>query len=340
VPEEPTNHAPLRTPWWLWINVLSLDAPLVAVIWQAALARVHRVVLQPGCYIALGLAVWVIYMADRVIDSFGKTEGCLLTARHVFYRRHRTLYVTLILPAAVLLLLKNALWDIPSGLMWRGLGLGFAVSLYLLHYSARHHRPLYITGNLATCLAGILLISIFPVPLPLRILFCAILGGILLLSIGRSKGRSVRLVPKELVCGFFFATGCSLAVGFYTADEQVSPLRNPETLMLALLCALNCVAIACYERTHDAINDPHAITRTWPKIARFYPAMLLALIFIAVAALVGGLPREASRYTWCVLVSAILLGILHSLSKRLQPELSHVLADAALVTPLVMLAMR
>ena len=27
-----------RPPWWLWPNLLALDAPLVAVVWQHALA--------------------------------------------------------------------------------------------------------------------------------------------------------------------------------------------------------------------------------------------------------------------------------------------------------------
>lgn len=339
MPVESPNRAPTRIPWWLWINVLSLDAPLIAIIWQAALARVHRVFLQPGCYVALGLTVWVIYMIDRVLDSFGKKEEHLLTARHVFYRRHRKLYMTVIIPVATAFLLKSALWEIPAGLMWRGLALGFAVAMYLLHYTARHHRPLYITGNLMTCVAGFSLMALFPVPLPFQMLFGAILAAMMLMSLNRSMSQGVRLVPKELVCGFVFATGCSMAVGFYSLDKQTGPLVAMETLMLALLCALNCIAIANYEKAHDATNDPNAITRTWPRIARLYPTLLTALILSAVTSLARGLPVEASRYTWCVLASAVLLGLLHSLSKHLSAELNHVLADAALVTPLVMMAL-
>ena len=68
--------------------------------------------------------------------------------------------------------------------------------------------------------------------------------------------------------------------------------------------------------------------------------MLAALILIAIIALGQQLPLEVSRYTWSVLVSAILLAGLHFVSKRISSELSHVLADAAHITPVVMLAMK
>jgi hypothetical protein len=54
------SSSPSRIPWWLWPNVLSLDAPLVAVLWQAALAKVHHVAIMPGLHVALFLAVWLI----------------------------------------------------------------------------------------------------------------------------------------------------------------------------------------------------------------------------------------------------------------------------------------
>ncbi len=85
----PATQARPRTPWWLWPNVLSLDAPLVAVLWQEALGRAHHVRLLPGCDLALGLAVWLIYIVDRTLDGFTAAPDQQLSVRHAFYRRHR-----------------------------------------------------------------------------------------------------------------------------------------------------------------------------------------------------------------------------------------------------------
>jgi hypothetical protein len=89
---------------WLWPNVLNLDAPLVAVLWQFLLAKSMLVRLNPYEPWALGLAVWLIYIADHLIDTARPASGEWEAPRKLFFRRH-----------------------------WRqGLGLGFAVGLALL----------------------------------------------------------------------------------------------------------------------------------------------------------------------------------------------------------------
>jgi len=77
-----------KVDFWLWPNVLSLDAPLVAVLWQLLLAQCMRVRLNPFEPFALGLAVWVIYIADHLIDTLRPKGGRWEPARKVFYRRH------------------------------------------------------------------------------------------------------------------------------------------------------------------------------------------------------------------------------------------------------------
>src|SRR3954470_10299451 len=89
-----------RIPWWLWLNVLSLDAPLVAVLWQAALAKVHHLAVMPGLHISLFLAVWLIYLVDRVLDGFSMRHSSLVSIRHAFYQRNRWLYVLFVIPVA------------------------------------------------------------------------------------------------------------------------------------------------------------------------------------------------------------------------------------------------
>ena len=108
--------------------------------------------------------------------------------------------------------------------------------------------------------------------------------------------------------------------------------------MLALLCALNCTAISCYERETDACSDPNAITRTWPEIARVYPTLLLTLAAIAVYALIQRVPFTALLlYPAAILLSTVLLAVLHRFARRFTPDLAHVLADAAVVVPMALI---
>jgi hypothetical protein len=83
------------SPFWLWPNLLSLDAPVIAVLWQSFLARQYGIPLRPPGRIALFLAVWAIYIADRLLDVRYAPAGAE-PARHRFYRRHRKLAMTVL----------------------------------------------------------------------------------------------------------------------------------------------------------------------------------------------------------------------------------------------------
>lgn len=72
---------------WLWPNLLSLDAPVVAVLWQDFLAYRFHLPLRPAWRVVLGLTVWAIYLLDRLLDARKPGEPDE-PARHRFYRRH------------------------------------------------------------------------------------------------------------------------------------------------------------------------------------------------------------------------------------------------------------
>ncbi len=61
-------HAPAR--FWLWPNLLSLDAPVVAVLWQILFARCFQVPVDALAALLLLLTVWLIYAADRTLDAW------------------------------------------------------------------------------------------------------------------------------------------------------------------------------------------------------------------------------------------------------------------------------
>ena len=72
----------------LWLTVLSLDAPTVAALWQRLFARAFRVQLAAGVTALLALVVWLIYVADRALDTLKVPARGAEAARHIFYRRH------------------------------------------------------------------------------------------------------------------------------------------------------------------------------------------------------------------------------------------------------------
>lgn len=116
---------------WLWPNLLSLDAPVVALLWQILFARCFHARVEMLPSILLVLAVWLIYAADRTLDAW---TGSGARPRHEFYRRHwRTL-----LPLWILVLASGsalAWMRLTPELFLGGLALGGAVLVYfaLLH---------------------------------------------------------------------------------------------------------------------------------------------------------------------------------------------------------------
>ena len=91
-----------RRPLWLIPNLLSLDAPLVAVAWLYMFAKTWRADYLPwAAYICLGLVVWIIYAADRLIDSSLQKDSVNLEARHEFHRKHRRFFKITLLVASI-----------------------------------------------------------------------------------------------------------------------------------------------------------------------------------------------------------------------------------------------
>jgi hypothetical protein len=83
------THSP-----FLWLNLICLDAPLVAVGWLWLFARTLRIPLQVGNCVALFLTAWLIYLADRFADSSSLKPGSPRSLRQEFCLRHREIWIT------------------------------------------------------------------------------------------------------------------------------------------------------------------------------------------------------------------------------------------------------
>jgi hypothetical protein len=146
-------------------HLLSLDAPTVAVLWAWSFARATQVHPSLTALAVLGIGTWLIYVADRLLDSrFSPHRD--LRERHFFHARHRRAFlIAAILPAFVLLLLISIM---PSAAR-REDAVIFAASM--LYFAGVHLRALRVrrwfprelaVGVLFACATAIPAWSAFP----------------------------------------------------------------------------------------------------------------------------------------------------------------------------------
>jgi hypothetical protein len=77
----------------LWLNLVCLDAPLVAVAWLWLFARTFQVRLQIGNGLALFLTAWLTYLADRFADASSLKPNSPRSLRQNFCLRHREIWI-------------------------------------------------------------------------------------------------------------------------------------------------------------------------------------------------------------------------------------------------------
>ena len=72
-----------RKPWWLYLNLLGMDAPLIAVMWLFLFARTWRVDYHPWqAYAALGFAVWTIRIAMKLLLGSMTSDEVSFAMKH------------------------------------------------------------------------------------------------------------------------------------------------------------------------------------------------------------------------------------------------------------------
>lgn len=123
-----------RYPVWLWPNLLSLDAPCVAVAWCALLAKSLRLAIDPLALLLLGATVWIIYVADRILD----VRACVgQTARHRFVSAHRAaLRVATV--AVLLLTAAVGVHALSRAILIRGFIVAVSIGVYFIYVHGPH----------------------------------------------------------------------------------------------------------------------------------------------------------------------------------------------------------
>ena len=134
------------SPLALW-HLLSLDAPTVAALWTWFAARCCGLHLPWTAPAAMFVAVWMLYVADRLLDArplAGNAATTELEDRHRFHDRHRRpLLLVCSLACIVLALLLH--WTTPAALhLYTLLAALLAGWLLLIHgrsSQASHRLP-------------------------------------------------------------------------------------------------------------------------------------------------------------------------------------------------------
>lgn len=272
-----------RKPLWLIPNLLSLDAPLVAVAWLYIFAKTWRADYLPWtAYIALGLVVWVIYVTERLLDSSIQDDSSdRLETRHVFHRKYA--------------------------------------------------KPFRIVAILAGILAMVLVIG----SLPMRIFENAGLGiifviGFFALSINSSIEPNKIPYGKNVMAGLAFGFGTGVIAFVYTGFDWWAFVSSRELICFSVLCVLNISAIDLWEHAGRS-SDPEV--KASDELALTLPLTLLGGSAIYFAA--KDHEMTTRPFFYAILTGAALLHILNRTRSRFSMDALRVLADVALLIPLI-----
>jgi hypothetical protein len=137
-------------------------------------------------------------------------------------------------------------------------------------------------------------------------------------------------VPKELCVAGLLTGGVAV---FLSGSAPPVRLVAPLTCF-ALLCFTNVALISMWERDVDLAHDQTSLALRYPALSsgiRWLP-WIAAVIAVTLSFAPGARPVAL-----CAAVSAVALGAVDLLAPRMGWPLARVLADAVLLTPLVLL---
>jgi hypothetical protein len=267
----------------VWLNLLCLDAPLVAIAWQWLFAHSFGAHLDLALRLLLFLTAWLIYLGDRFADTIRLPATAPRSQRHRFCQEHMVAWWIAIV----------IIFVVDTSLALRTLDL----QMFILGATLAALCALYLFLN-------------------------HLLGG---------KWRPIPM--KEKAVGVLFAAGTTLAVVGELPGLTISFAFA--VVLFAILCTLNCLCIAAWERELDAAQGKTSLLTGWPSVAHALKPIGFGIIM---ASLVLALAWRFAAPLWiCLAISAALLVWLQG-AANLPRDNRTALADLVLLTPLVALS--
>jgi hypothetical protein len=269
-------------------HLASLDAPSVALTWSLSFAWAARVRLPLWVPALLMLAVWAVYVADRLLDARnGLRSGNLLALRerHLFHWRHRRVFLPLAVVAAVAAaFLVIAL--MPTGARERDSVLAAASLVYFTRVLAgRGLRPTFpkelLVGLLFTagCVIPAWSRSASPgATLLTPAVFFAILAWLNCHAIDRWEAAANNTAPQRIAF-----TACIVAVAGLLAAALLLHVQ-PRSAALLAAGAMAALLLALLDAVRGRLA-PVAL-RAAADLALLTPALLTPLLLVSAARLV------------------------------------------------------
>ncbi|MBB5317821.1 hypothetical protein [Tunturibacter empetritectus] len=185
------------SPLALW-HLLSLDAPTIASLWIWFVASANHLRLPTVSVAAMFLAVWMLYVADRLLDVrfIGAITNGDLEARHYFHNRHRRSFLAGIMTASITLTILLPHLESAAIHLYLILG-GMLVGYFILiHVTSSAHR--------------------LPKEIAVGLFFAA---ATFIPTVARRPDLRISLLPLAIL----FAALCSLNCLFIYAWEHGTP---------------------------------------------------------------------------------------------------------------------
>jgi hypothetical protein len=215
-------------------HLASLDAPSVALTWSLSFAWAARVRLPLWVPALLMLAVWAVYVADRLLDARnGLRSGNLLALRerHLFHWRHRRVFLPLAVVAAVAAaFLVIAL--MPTGARERDSVLAAASLVYFTRvHAGRGLRPT------------------FPKELLVGLLFTA---GCVIPAWSRSASPGATLLTPAVFFAILAWLNCHAIDRWEAAANNTAPQRIAFTACIVAVAGLLAAALLLHVQPRSA----------------------------------------------------------------------------------------
>ena len=299
-----------RTPLWLIPNLLSIDAPLVALAWMWMYAEAARVeYVAAASWWVLPAAVWCVYVLDRLLDSWRHPEFRDQSPRHRFHWKFRFPLLFIAIVAGVICVYE-ALFVLPRAIFSAGLVAMMICAIYFLIAYFRTKEIPYFKNFIA--------------------------GMVFAMGVGipiNAANSTLLVTDFNEVIYAFQNTGIIHALWNFgvmvISTLYVVFIGSKEVWVFGLLCIMNITAIDLWEKAYQARDEETASVNE--------STLTLGLIFLAGGALLFAAMAAddyAKPFFYAVMVAAALMQGLNHYRERFSMNALRVLADVALLVPL------
>ena len=304
------NKEKSSTPIWLLPNLLSLDAPLVALAWMWMFARAMRVeYISAASWWVLPVAVWCVYVMDRLIDGWRRPERRVSSPRHAFHWRWRFILIPMVAIASVTCV-YHSLYVLPRSIFSAGLVAMMISAIYFLIVIFQNNKIPYFKNIMAG------MIFAMGVGIPVN----AANANLLVTDFYDVVYALNHTGIVDAMWNFVIMMFTTLYVVFVDCQE---------VWVFGLLCIMNITAIDLWEKAAAARDEDTAQNHE--------STLTLGLLILAGGSLLFAAMEAddfAKPFFYAVMVAAALLQAINHYRERFSLNTLRVLADVALLAPL------